>query len=102
METLAQETVLSQPALSGMALTAVNMCDIGCTIERRVVQLPGGRSSSAPVTVVSGWDCLAKLSELVKSGSEPEPDLEPELEPNPVALEPRRAATAFAYCASPR
>ena len=61
VERLAQQTVLAQPELARATLTAVNMCGVGCEVDRREVAAEAGAGEKATVTVVSGWDCLQEL-----------------------------------------
>jgi hypothetical protein len=53
--------VLAQPELACVALTVVNMCGVGCKVDRREVTTEAGAGEKATVAVASGWGCLQEL-----------------------------------------
>ena len=63
VERLAQQTVLAQPELACVALAAVNMCGVGCEVDRREVAAEAGAGEKTTVAMVSSWDCLQVQNE---------------------------------------
>lgn len=73
IEAVAEHTVLAEEGGRGagptaaremtrVGLTVVQMGEAGCHVQKRTVSRPGTSSPApAPVTVVSGWDCLREL-----------------------------------------
>jgi hypothetical protein len=55
------QAVLTQPELARATLTVVNMCGVGCEVDRREVAAEVGAGEKATMAVVSGLDCLQEL-----------------------------------------